>query len=74
MESLRLWLRNTGKFLREVWIEVRPNRGRVAWPTMENIKLTTKAVIVSSILMGAFIGAVDIVFNQVLSWFIGVKG
>ena len=71
MDSLRAFLRNTGKFLREVWIEVRPQKGRVAWPTFESIKLTTKAVIVSSILVGTFIGVCDIIFNQVLSLVIG---
>ncbi len=74
MESLREYLRGTQKFLREVWIEVRPNKGRVAWPTFENIKLTTKAVVISSILMGAFIGIIDVIFNGVLTWVIGIKG
>ena len=43
-----VWCKDTWQFLREVWIEVRPNNGRVTWPTFENVKVATKVVIISS--------------------------
>jgi len=73
MEKLRLFWKDFSRYLTEVWIEVRPNKGRVVWPTYDNIKLSTKVVIVSSIGLGLFIGALDIVFGEVLKLIIGGK-
>lgn len=73
MEKLRLFWKDFSRYLTEVWIEVRPNKGRVVWPTYDNIKLSTKVVIVSSIGLGLFIGALDIVFGEVLKLIVGGK-
>lgn len=73
MEKLRLFWKDFSRYLTEVWIEVRPNKGRVVWPTYDNIKLSTKVVIVSSIGLGLFIGALDVIFGGVLTMIVGGK-
>ena len=60
------WWKDTLQFLREVWIEVRPNNGRVTWPTYESVKISTKVVIVSSIGLGLFIGLMDILLSHIV--------
>jgi preprotein translocase SecE subunit len=71
MSKISSWWKDTTRFLREVWIEVRPNNGRVSWPTFENVKLSTKVVIVSSIGLGAFIGLLDVIFGMLLTLIVG---
>jgi preprotein translocase SecE subunit len=71
MSKIASWWKDTARYLREVWIEVRPNNGRVSWPTYENVKMSTKVVIVSSIGLGAFIGLLDVIFGKLLTMIIG---
>jgi preprotein translocase SecE subunit len=71
MSKIASWWKDTARYLREVWIEVRPNNGRVSWPTYENVKMSTKVVIVSSIGLGAFIGLLDVIFGKLLTTIIG---
>jgi preprotein translocase SecE subunit len=61
--SLSSWWKDTKQFLYEVWVEIRPQTGRVTWPTYENVKNYTKVVIISSILLGFFIGLCDMIFT-----------
>ena len=61
-----VWCKDTWQFLREVWIEVRPNNGRVTWPTFENVKIATKVVIISSIALGLFIGLMDHILTGIV--------
>ncbi len=51
------------RFLREVKVEM----SKVSWPTLEELKNSTKVVIVAVILITIFIGVVD----RVLGWIIG---
>jgi preprotein translocase SecE subunit len=71
MDKLKEYWKEFARYLAEVWIEVRPHKGRVAWPTLDAIKLSTKVVIVSSIGIGLFIGVLDIFFSEVLKIIIG---
>lgn len=71
MSKISTWWNETSRFLKEVWIEVRPKNGRVSWPTYENVKISTKVVVVSSIGLGLFIGLLDIVFGKLLTWIVG---
>ncbi|GAB4277630.1 MAG: hypothetical protein Kow0029_20450 [Candidatus Rifleibacteriota bacterium] len=71
MSKIASWWKDTARFLREVWIEVRPNNGRVSWPTFENVKVSTKVVIISSIGLGAFIGLLDVIFGKILTAIVG---
>ena len=66
MSKVKVFWKDMKKFLQEVWIEIRPHKGRVAWPSLDTVKLTTKVVIVSSMGVGLFIGFVDFVFGEVL--------
>ena len=61
-----VWFKDIAQFLREVWIEVRPNNGRVTWPTYESVKISTKVVIISSIGLGLFIGLMDILLTHIV--------
>ncbi|MBF0499137.1 MAG: preprotein translocase subunit SecE [Candidatus Riflebacteria bacterium] len=61
------------RYLTEVWIEVRPHKGRVVWPTYDGIKLSTKVVIISSLGLGLFIGALDIAFGFILNFIVSGK-
>ncbi len=71
MSKIANWWNETSRFLREVWIEVRPKNGRVSWPTYENVKISTKVVVVSSIGLGLFIGLLDILFGKLLTAIVG---
>ncbi|NLI75502.1 MAG: preprotein translocase subunit SecE [Candidatus Riflebacteria bacterium] len=71
MDKLKAYWRDFSRYLMEVWIEVRPQKGRVVWPTVDNIKLSTKVVIVSSLGIGVFIGVLDILFGEILKLIIG---
>ena len=61
------WCKDTLQFLREVWIEVRPNKGRVTWPTFASVRISTRVVIISSICLGLFIGLCDLIFTYAYS-------
>ncbi len=71
MSKIASWWNDTARFLREVWIEVRPKNGRVSWPTFENVKLSTKVVVVSSVGLGVFIGVLDVIFGKLLKIIVG---
>lgn len=62
------------QYMHEVWVEVRPNNGRVTWPTWESVKVSTKVVIISSIFLGLFIGIFDFIFAQIYTAIIGGPG
>jgi preprotein translocase subunit SecE len=49
--------------------EARAELGKVSWPTRQELYESTILVIVSVIIVTVFIGAIDFVFNQMLSWF-----
>jgi len=51
------------RFFREVKVEM----SKVSWPTLEELKNSTKVVIVAVILITIFIGVVD----RMLGWVIG---
>jgi preprotein translocase SecE subunit len=71
MNKLKAYYRDLARHLAEVWIEVRPNKGRVAWPALDNVKISTKIVIVSSIGIGVLIGILDWAFSWVLIQVVG---
>lgn len=71
MSKIKSWWTGNIRFLREVWVEVRPNNGRVSWPTFENVKISTKVVIITSVGLGLFIGLLDVVFGKLLTMLIG---
>jgi len=74
MDKIRDFFKDMWKYLQEVWIEVRPQKGRVAWPNWDNITMATKVVIISSLGIGAFIGFFDIILSEILKYVIGTKG
>lgn len=54
------------QFFREVRVEM----SKVVWPTPRQLVLYTLAVIVMSILLALYLGALDLGFQQILTKFI----
>jgi len=50
------------RFLREVWIELQ----KVAWPSWEELKGSTRVVIVAVIVISIFIGIVDFGLSRIV--------
>lgn len=56
------WAR-LGKFLREVRAELR----KVAWPNRKELVTYTMVVVVTVLIVAAFLGVVDVVVSELLS-------
>lgn len=57
------------QFVKEVWEELL----KVNWTTREQLKQATKVVIVSSLVLGIYLGVVDFVFSAILKWFLEMR-
>lgn len=68
--SIGNWFGSVKQYLHEVWVEVRPNNGRVTWPTKDSVVISTKVVIASSIFLGLFIGFADYLFSAAYTYFL----
>ncbi|MBI3947215.1 MAG: preprotein translocase subunit SecE [Armatimonadetes bacterium] len=53
--------RNTGRFLNEVWSELK----KVQWPSRDELYGFTVMVIVAIVAVGVYIGALDSVLSEV---------
>lgn len=56
--------RDFQKFLKEVWREVRPGKGLVTWPSLDSVRQSTVVVILSTLMLSAFIGLCDVLLNE----------
>ena len=54
------------QYLTESWSELR----KVAWPTRETVVRLTLLVLAVSIVVGAYIGVLDVVFNRTIEQFL----
>jgi preprotein translocase subunit SecE len=54
------------RYLTESWSELR----KVAWPTRETVLRLTLLVIAVSIVVGVYIGVLDVVFNRTIEQFL----
>lgn len=54
-------------FLKEVQTEL----GKVIWPTRVEVVRLTIVVIMASLLVGLFIGALDFIFTNIFSFILG---
>ena len=50
------------EYMKDVWVEA----GRVSWPTRDELRDSTTVVIVTVLLVAAFIGLVDQILNRVV--------
>lgn len=57
------------QFVKEVWEELL----KVNWTTRAQLKQATKVVILSSAVLGVYLGAVDFVFSAILKWFLEMQ-
>jgi preprotein translocase SecE subunit len=62
------------QFLEDVWREVRPDKGRVAWPSMKKIRLSTVLVMFASVIMAVYIFLCDEILRQTLGAILQVSG
>ena len=60
MEKVKVFFKKSRKFLKEVWQEVDPKRGKVSWPDKDS-------VITSTIIVGVFV-AICSIYIAVLDW------
>ena len=63
---------STFKFFGDVWREVHPRTGRVAWPSAKAVKASTLVVIISSIFLGLYIFLCDVIVNRMYAFIMGV--
>ncbi|NOT33805.1 MAG: preprotein translocase subunit SecE [Candidatus Eisenbacteria bacterium] len=61
------WTEKIQEFVKDVRVEV----GRVSWPTREELRDSTVVVIVTVLIVSAFIGVVDRILNFGLSRLFG---
>jgi len=61
MTKKRNFFGNTGRFLNEVWGELK----KVQWPTREELQAFTIMVIITIIAVGIYVGALDTVLSRV---------
>ncbi len=54
------------RFLKEVKLEIK----KVNWPTRENVIRYTLIIIVSPLIIAAFLGGLDVVFTSILNKFV----
>lgn len=77
-EGLTLWvlsasriydnisLMNIIKYLKEVRIEL----SKVSWPTREEIVKLTTIILVASLIVGLYVGGLDVLFTNLLGMFL----
>lgn len=58
------------KFFNDVYLEL----GKVAWPSRDELIGSTAVVIIMSLIMAIFIGAVDKILNLIINVMIRVAG
>lgn len=59
-------LKRSQQFVKEVWEELQ----KVNWTTRSQLVQATKVVIISTAVLGIYLGAVDFVFSAILKWFL----
>jgi len=58
--------------MRNFLSEIRSELKKVNWPNMNDLQKTTIAVIVLSIIIGIYLQLVDISFQKLVQWIIGI--
>jgi preprotein translocase SecE subunit len=62
-------VQRTEQFLQQVWQELT----KVNWTSREQLKQSTRVVIVGAALMAVYLGLADVLFSAVLKWFLDVR-
>ncbi|MEW5766075.1 MAG: preprotein translocase subunit SecE [bacterium] len=58
------------KFLKEVWLEVTPSHGKVAWPSRKMIVGSTTVVFIAVAIISVYIGLVDVILSKTINFII----
>ncbi|MCX7846868.1 MAG: preprotein translocase subunit SecE [bacterium] len=59
-------VRRGQQFVKDVWEELK----KVNWTTRAQLVQATKVVIISSAVLGVYLGIVDVIFSAMLKWFL----
>ena len=62
LDSIRDWFRRAPEFLNECWAELK----KVHWPTREETRAATIAVVTGVIVVAVYLGLVDLVLSSVI--------
>ncbi len=60
-------LKRVGLFFGDIKSELK----KVTWPNTDDLKKTTIAVVVASVLFGVYLFGVDVAFSEIIDWIIG---
>lgn len=72
--NLKRNLADFSAYLVESWHEVKPRGGKVTWPTWEQTKASSAVVVVTSIIVMAYLALVDFVLGGTMGWVLGTGG
>ncbi len=67
MERINQLIANTVYFIKDVDVEIR----RISWPSLKESIRSTGAVIVITIILASFLGAIDFLFSLVVKHVLG---
>jgi preprotein translocase SecE subunit len=62
-------MQRTEQFFKEVWHELQ----KVNWTSWEQLKQSTRVVILGAALMAVYLGLADMLFSAILKWFLEVR-
>ncbi|MCI0453445.1 MAG: preprotein translocase subunit SecE [Candidatus Dadabacteria bacterium] len=62
MERINQLIANTAQFVKDVDVEIK----RISWPSLKESIRSTGAVIVITIILASFLGAIDFLFSLVV--------
>ena len=54
--------------LKNYLIETKVELKKVTWPKMDELKDSTRVVIIATLILTAFIGTIDMVLNQIIKF------
>jgi preprotein translocase subunit SecE len=69
-DSVTGWWGRSRRFLSEV----RNEMGRVTWPSRKEVYATTIVVILTSVLFGVYLGALDLLLDRMMQWILRTFG
>ncbi len=65
------WYQRLKGFLGEVWMEIRPNDGKVSWPTKDEVVESTTVVFLCVAFFAIFLALMDVLFRNLVGLLVG---
>lgn len=60
------------RYLAEVWGEVKPNEGKVSWPTKDEVVDSTRVVVVTVLIFAVYLGVIDAAIGGFVRWALNI--